>query len=445
MGFGSGTGSNPPISAASDVALNNPANNNAFTYDSTIQKWKNTTPSTGLVTLSGHVTGPSNNTTLANNAVSTTAIADGAVTEAKLHGDIIDRINTTANIEDGIVTNAKVAPNAEIDQSKISGLVSALAAKSATGHTHTAAGITSGVLNPARLGTGTPSSTTYLRGDGTWQTSTGATGDQGIQGPQGAQGNGIARVEHGSVASTARPAGVYMVLWLGSVQPTYMQNGDLWIETTSIIGEPTLPVSGLVAHYRASDLSLSDGAPVSTWANRVSGGVNLAATSAPVYRNANGRKYVALDGIDDYLTAAVATVNQPTVTLIVARLVTPAASAPLISSTSVTARNVIAQSTSGSKFNAYAGTNLQSGVSTDTNWHFIAATYNGTSSAIRVDTTLNTGTSGTEARTGLRIGASRDITSFAAMEIAEVAVYNRSLTGTEMDNIYAAMKGWYSL
>lgn len=40
----------------------------------------------------------------------------------------------------------------------------------ATAHTHAAADVTSGTMAVARLGTGTPTSSTFLRGDGAWQT-----------------------------------------------------------------------------------------------------------------------------------------------------------------------------------------------------------------------------------------------------------------------------------
>ena len=53
-------------------------------------------------------------------------------------------------------------------QSDITGLTDALAGKAATSHNHAASEITSGTVATARLGSGTPSAATFLRGDQTW-------------------------------------------------------------------------------------------------------------------------------------------------------------------------------------------------------------------------------------------------------------------------------------
>lgn len=38
-------------------------------------------------------------------------------------------------------------------------------------------------------------------------------------------------VVHGATAGTARPTNATVVQWIGSVEPSNAQNGDLWIST----------------------------------------------------------------------------------------------------------------------------------------------------------------------------------------------------------------------
>lgn len=63
-------------------------------------------------------------------------------------------------------------------QADITSLVSDLASKASSSHTHAAGDIASGTVATARLGSGTASSSTFLRGDQTWATPAGGSGQQ---------------------------------------------------------------------------------------------------------------------------------------------------------------------------------------------------------------------------------------------------------------------------
>lgn len=91
----------------------------------------------------GDLTGTYPDPYIANGVVTTAKIADGAITTGK----VADGAITSAKIADGVITSAKIADGAVITQD-----------------------IANGAVTLAKLSaTGTPSNTTYLRGDGSWQ------------------------------------------------------------------------------------------------------------------------------------------------------------------------------------------------------------------------------------------------------------------------------------
>jgi hypothetical protein len=101
--------------------------------------------------------------------------------------DITSSVLSTARLGSGTPSSANylrgdgtwtAAPVTSVNSS--TGAVTITAAgigASATGHTHAASDITSGTIATARLGSGTANSTTYLRGDQTWATVSAGGGD----------------------------------------------------------------------------------------------------------------------------------------------------------------------------------------------------------------------------------------------------------------------------
>jgi hypothetical protein len=78
-------------------------------------------------------------------------------------------------------------------------------------------------------------------------------------------------------------------------------------EILGVEGDPGLPTSGLVALWRASDLALSDGDPVSTWAPSVGtpGSLTGSGSARPTFRatgSPSGGPCVEFDGSNDELS-----------------------------------------------------------------------------------------------------------------------------------------------
>lgn len=99
--------------------------------------------------------------------------AGGLIDPLTTKGDILARSSVTSRFPIGGPGQVLA-----VDAAAPFGMAWVAASFPPAAHVHAGADITSGLIDPARLGTGTPSAANYLRGDGSWQAVSGGSGSQ---------------------------------------------------------------------------------------------------------------------------------------------------------------------------------------------------------------------------------------------------------------------------
>ncbi len=199
-------------------------------------------------------------------------------------------------------------------------------------------------------------------------------------------------------------------------------------------GQSSLPSSGMVARWRAGDITgVANGASVTSWRDSVGGRTAVTGTSAPTLATgqANGKTAVRFNGSNQDLRAAnPPTLNQPHTILAVVRAATTSGE-----------RQLVWQGAGGEfmilngRWNGYAG-NLLVGPLASTNVDVVTAVFSGSngSTNIYVDGTGGTtGALGSNAMDGnlLILGGHSNISRPFSGDVYELVFYNRVLTDAE--------------
>ena len=215
--------------------------------------------------------------------------------------------------------------------------------------------------------------------------------------------------------------------------------------THAAVFSPT-GIAGLQLWLKADSLALTDGDPVSTWADS-SGNSNNATSSGasrPTYKAAilGGKPVVRFSSsASNYLVSSLAR-TQPYTVIIVSKQVAVATQAVIDGS-------VLNSGVLVYQFGAldqYAGSVLSTGSIATTSFLVISAIFCGVTSSMYVNGTLKiSGTIGLANTTGTTIGCAGGFIEPLDGDIAELLVYNSVLGSTDRGNVETFLKTKYGL
>ncbi len=222
--------------------------------------------------------------------------------------------------------------------------------------------------------------------------------------------------------------------------------------TYSPSGTDPSAITGLQCWFKADSITgLSDSDPITTWTD--SSGNSRNATQAvsgkrPLYKTniINSQPVVHFDGVDDFLQTAGFTLAQPeTVFIVIKELSVHDAVSYVFDG--INGTDDMVGYFPGGKFRMYAGLNgpVSDAVVGLTNFQIFICTYNGAASNLWQNGTLSVNSpanAGTRTPGGLTIGNSANGSWPEESYIAEIGVYNKTLSTVERQGLesYLAVK-----
>lgn len=200
-------------------------------------------------------------------------------------------------------------------------------------------------------------------------------------------------------------------------------------------GVTVTPVANAKVDYSAAPLT--DGA-LTSWPSQIASSPALTGTATVVTEG--GKKHVNLNGVSNFLDAAM-THTQPETVAIRFRLPTPAASETIIGA-SASGSVTIAVVPQNTNYQVYAGSALLLAPAAvpDSNWHTLIVVTNGANSIISLDGVETVGQAGAATRNGLRLGRGPAAsTTYNDIDVRRIAVVTQALDATARGVLKAQM------